>query len=180
MIVIARLWDLVLNMKLEVSSHFQWLVFQVVYRPMCQQSKRHYWQPEPSPDKCSGPPCPDHLPVCGHFHQGPPLLDFLGVSLQPQRSRWLVVAAGGCLPCVCFLCCPVLNSAAPVVQTVGGVGVCVSGPYGPGVQAHLEAHVQLLYTHPFRVWRNTLESFLPTVTTSCVASQANMSFRAYS
>jgi hypothetical protein len=38
--------------------------------------------------------------------------------LQPQRSRWLVVAAGGC-PCVCFLCCPVLNSAAPIVQTAG-------------------------------------------------------------
>jgi len=83
------------------------------------------------------------------------------------------------LPCVCFLCCPVLNSVAPVVQTRGVVGVFVSGPYGPSVKAHLEAHVQLLYTHPFRVWRNTLESFLPTVTTSCVASQANMSFRAY-
>ena len=29
-------------------------------------------------------------------------------------------------------------------------------PIWPGVKAHLEAHVQLLYTHPSRVWRNTL------------------------
>src|SRR6185369_6030572 len=45
--------------------------------------------------RCSGTPCPDHLPVCRHLHQGTTLLDLLGVSLKPQRSRWLVVAAGG-------------------------------------------------------------------------------------
>jgi hypothetical protein len=37
----------------------------------------------------------------------PTLLDLLGVSIQPQRSRWLVVTAGGICPlysiCTLFL-----------------------------------------------------------------------------
>ena len=101
------------------------------------------------PTLCSGPgrhragtgsPCTDHLPVRGHLHQGPPLLDLLGVSVQPQHSpSWLVVAAGGC-EFLCFsLLYPVLNSAAPVSSDCGGGGVLVyvcwpmyRGPYsGP-------------------------------------------------
>ena len=46
------------------------------------------------------------------------------------------MAAGGYLPFV-LSSCPVLNTAAPVVQTAGGVGVYVS----PCIEAHLEAHV---------------------------------------
>src|SRR6185369_10843624 len=107
--------------------------------------------------RCSGTPYPDYLPVCRHLHQGTTLLNLLGVSLQPQRSRWLVVAAGGYLPFVlsscpvlntaamvvqtaggCWLsCCPVLNTAAPVVQTAGGCWCILS----LCIEAHLEAHV---------------------------------------
>ena len=50
----------------------------------------------------SGTPCPDYLPVCRHLHQRTILLDLLGVSIQPQRSRWQVVAAGGYLPFVLY------------------------------------------------------------------------------
>ena len=56
------------------------------------------------------------------------LLDLLGVSIQPQRSRrWLVVAGGVFAPCTLFILssCPVLNTAVPVVQTAGGVGFLV-------------------------------------------------------
>ena len=74
--------------------------------------------------RCSGPPRSDHLLVCRHLHQGPPVLDLQRVSLQPQHHRWLVASVGG--SCVCFFSCPVCNSAALVVQTAGGVGVCVN------------------------------------------------------
>ena len=39
---------------------------------------------------------------------------------------------------VCFLSCPVSNSAAPEVQTAGGVRVCVIRP--------IKAHVTTIYT----------------------------------
>jgi hypothetical protein len=69
--------------------------------------------------RCSGSPCIDHLPVCWRLHQGSSFLDLLGVPVQPQRSQWLVVAAGGLLCISFFLCWPVLYTAAPVVQTGG-------------------------------------------------------------
>ena len=51
------------------------------------------------------------------------------------------MATGGLFAlCTLFVLfsCPVLNTAAPVVQTAGGgVGVYVS----PCIEAHLEAHV---------------------------------------
>jgi hypothetical protein len=48
---------------------------------------------------CSGSPCPDHLPVCRHLHQGSFVLDLRRVSLQPQHQQCLVESMGD--PIVC-------------------------------------------------------------------------------
>jgi len=63
------------------------------------------------------------------------------------------VDVGGCCPYVYFLCSPVLNSAASVVQTAGGVGVYV---FGPSRGLCTDYYI----AHPSRVWRNTMEIIL--------------------
>ena len=52
-----------------------------------------------------------------------------------------------------FLCSPILNSAASVVQTAGGVGVYV---FGPSRGLCTDYYI----AHPSRVWRNTMEIIL--------------------
>jgi hypothetical protein len=87
---------------------------RIMWRSTCTLSLTGFYQ------RCSGFPCPGHLPLRQHLHQGS-AFNFLGVSFQPQRSRCLVVAWGGgvVIVVIYFLCCPVLNSATPVVQTAG-------------------------------------------------------------
>jgi hypothetical protein len=84
------------------------------------------------PRRGPGPSRSDHLPVRGHLHQRPPVLDLHRVSLQPQHHQWLVASVGGYV-CVLSSSCSAWNSAAPVVQTAGGCwNMCISllGPWG--------------------------------------------------
>ena len=49
-------------------------------------------------------------------------------SLSVRVATATTAGEGGGCPQVYFLSCPVLNSVALVVQTAGGVGVCVCWP----------------------------------------------------
>jgi hypothetical protein len=73
--------------------------------------------------RCSGSSCTDHLPVCWHLHQGSSLLDLLGVSVQPQCSQWLVVAAGGLVREFLSLLASLVHSCAGCLRLRGAASV---------------------------------------------------------
>ena len=79
-----------------------------------------------------------HVPTTSQFadiHQVTTLLDLFGVSLQPQRSRWLVVAGGVFALCTFFLSS--LEHRCDGSSDCGGCWCILS----PCIEAHLEAHV---------------------------------------
>ena len=82
------------------------------------------------------------------------LLDLLGVSMQPQRSRWLVVAAGGICPLysTCTLILSSLEHCCVGSSDCGGVLEYIEPMYrGPSRGPCIGS----IYTHPSRVWSNT-------------------------